>query len=296
MPWLTPVLSQWQQRRQAGRLGHALMVMGRAGVGKAELAEQIAARLLCQTGEGCGHCKACQLLANGSHPDRFDLKPDGQQIKVDGVRQLIGQLEGTAHQGGARVVVLHQAQRMNTAAANALLKTLEEPMPGVYLLLLVDQPSVLLPTISSRCQRLVVPDPTAAEVQQYLGMDADALSEWPYWQRLLGGPRVLAQWVEEGMTPKILQWRQAWRTSLKHGLLEPELGSVAPEQGAVMLKVLYFELLDAAKKRPERAVLFAPLLSELQDTAALLERQSGFNLTPLCQQLLAKIPRQHGGA
>ncbi|MBY6223382.1 DNA polymerase III subunit delta' [Ferrimonas balearica] len=290
-PWLLPVAEQWQQQRQQGRLGHALILQGPAGVGKSLLADWIVSRLLCLEGRGCGHCKGCQLLAAGHHPDRYELAPEGQQIKVDAVRGLISQLAGTAHQGGARVAIIHQAQRLNAASANALLKTLEEPPAGVYLVLVVGPGQPLLPTIVSRCQRLVVPMPSAAAIEQFLGEQGKALTSWSYWPRILGGPLAIRHAVEEGKLDQLATLRQGWQRSLNHGLLDPVLSQVDAEQAPTVLKVLYFELLSQCEADPQQTVWCYPMMQKVAQTQRWLDRQTGINLTATFQQLIVEYRR-----
>jgi DNA polymerase-3 subunit delta' len=134
----------------AGRVPHALLFHGPAGVGKATAADRLAAALLCQ-GEGerpCGVCAPCGRLAHGNAYDRVRLEPDGAWIKIEQVRAL--QERMTAATGG--VVTVEPADALNPAAANALLKTLEEPPPGWTLVLVTARPESVLATIRSRCQ------------------------------------------------------------------------------------------------------------------------------------------------
>ncbi|MBY6185465.1 DNA polymerase III subunit delta' [Marinobacter hydrocarbonoclasticus] len=291
MPWLKPVAQQWLQQRKQGRLGHALIVQGPSGVGKGRLADWIVEQLLCESGRGCGLCKGCQLLAAGHHPDRYDLAPEGQQIKVDSVRTLISQLAGTSHQGGARVAVLNQAQRLNQASANALLKTLEEPPAGVYLILVVGPGQPLLPTIVSRCQRLVVPMPTAEQIQHYLGADGVPLAQWPYWPRVLGGPMALKEAIDAGQLERLSGLLEAWRRSLAAGLLDAKLSQVDGESAATVLKLLYFELLSQCEEKSERMAWCYPVMKQVAQTQRWLDRQSGINLTAVFQQLIAEYRR-----
>jgi DNA polymerase-3 subunit delta' len=150
-----------------GQAPHALLLVGPAGVGKTTLAEDLAAGLLCTAddpaGRPCGACRACRLVASGRHPDVHRLAPDGpgRQIgiggagsKVRGVRDLIADLALLPVEGGARFGIIESAQRLNDDAQAALLKTLEEPAPGVVLVLCADTEASLLPTIRSRCARL----------------------------------------------------------------------------------------------------------------------------------------------
>ncbi|MBY5991564.1 DNA polymerase III subunit delta' [Ferrimonas balearica] len=291
LPWLQPVAERWLAQRQQQRLGHALLLQGPPGVGKGEMARWIAEQLLCDLCKGCGQCKSCLLLAAGHHPDLYQLAPEGQQIKVESVRQLIGQLTGTAHQGGARVAILQQAERMNTASANALLKTLEEPAPGVYLILVSDGAQPLLPTIVSRCQRLVVSMPSPDVLAAYLGSLGDKLGDWPYWPRILGGPLALKAALESDGLSEARALREAWQESLSAGLVSPRLTQVAQEQAALALKVLYFELLSQCGSQPERTAWLYSMLTQVAQQQRWLDRQSGINLTATFQQLI--VDYQH---
>lgn len=291
LPWLAPVAQQWLQQRQQGRLGHALILQGPEGVGKGQLADWITRQLLCETGNGCGLCKGCQLLAAGHHPDHYELAPEGQQIKVDAVRQLITQLTGTAHQGGARVAVLREAQRLNQASANALLKTLEEPPAGVHLILVVGPGQPLLPTIVSRCQRLIVPMPTDPQIADFLGPDGQPLLSWPYWPRVVGGPVALKAAMASGQLDTLSRAREAWAQSLASGLLRSELAQADNERASILLKVLYFELLSQCEREPSRMAWCYPVLTKVAETQRWLDRQSGINLTATFQQLIVEYQR-----
>lgn len=292
-PWLANPWQQWQQSQQLGRSGHALLVHGPSGVGKSQLAAHIGASLLCESNRNgepaCGLCKQCRLLNNGAHPDRIELHPDGNQIKIDAVRQLIEALAATGHQSQQRVVIIHNAELLNHAAANALLKTLEEPMPGVNLLLVCNSADKLLPTIISRCQKLMVPQPAWKQVAEFLGNDSEQLSSWPYWLELLGGPYQIQKWMENEGLNRVTQWRKWWRESLKSGLLEPQLSSVEADLAPLVVKVLYFELLFIGRKQPQWLASRYQATKKVSDTAQWLERQSGINLTSVMQQLIVEL-------
>jgi len=186
----------WQQLgRERGNLPHALLLHGMAGVGKRQLALALAHSLLCRepSPEGaCGRCPSCIWLAQGGHPDLRIVEPRQEEaegaktkkasryITVEDVRGVVDFLSLSAHQRGWRVVLLDPAEAMNTAAANALLKTLEEPPPGVILILLSHRPRRLLPTVLSRCRRLAVPLPEREQALEWLtgqglGEDAEGL-------------------------------------------------------------------------------------------------------------------------
>lgn len=175
-PWQEPL---WQQLASRPRHAHAYLLHGPAGIGKRDLAERLMARLLCQQPAGleaCGQCKACHLLAAGTHPDVFVLEPEeaDKAIKVDQVRELVSFVVQTAQLGGRKVVLLEPVEAMNLNSANALLKSLEEPSGDTVLLLVSHQPSRLLPTVKSRCVQQVCPLPS---LQQSLAWLAQALPE-----------------------------------------------------------------------------------------------------------------------
>ena len=154
----------WQQLAGRAQHAHAYLLHGPAGIGKRALAERLMARLLCLSPSGldaCGNCKSCHLLAAGTHPDNFVLEPEeaDKPIKVDQVRELVEFVVQTAQLGGRKVVLLEPAEAMNLNAANALLKSLEEPSGNTVLLLISHQPSRLLPTIKSRCVQQACPLP-----------------------------------------------------------------------------------------------------------------------------------------
>lgn len=213
------VFASWQRRPlqtalaalAAGRLGHALLLGGAARLGKRAVADALAARLLCTTpgadGLACGHCRGCQLLAAGTHPDFLGIglevnektdKPRSE-ITIDQVRRLSRQFALTPQLGGAQVAVLDPAEALNTSAFNALLKTLEEPMPGRYLLMVSAHPARLPATIRSRCQRLEFRIPGRDEARERLlaaghpAAQADAALEAAH-----GHPGLAADWLADG--------------------------------------------------------------------------------------------------
>ena len=144
---------------------HALVVAGPAGLGKRAFAAELAAALLCDArrddAHACGTCRACRLRASGAHPDlhpvSFALNDRGEprsEIVVGQIRELAETLSKTSQFGGFRIATIDPADALNPNAANALLKTLEEPPPGAVLVLVSDRPELLIATIRSRCQRV----------------------------------------------------------------------------------------------------------------------------------------------
>lgn len=159
-PWLAEAWRALDGHWAAGRVPQALLIHGGVGLGKRRLAEIFAGKLLCTAaGEfACGRCAGCRLLQAGAHPDFIKVEPPepGKAIGVDAIRHLIGDLALKPQYGGFRVILIAPAHQMNLNAANALLKTLEEPAERTAMLLLSDKPSALPPTILSRCQKLAI--------------------------------------------------------------------------------------------------------------------------------------------
>jgi DNA polymerase-3 subunit delta' len=157
---------------EAGRLPHALLLHEATGTGGDWLAQWVPRLVLCQseTGAPCGACPCCHRVATAQHPDLLLLQPieDSQQIRIEQIRSLSEELALTAHQGAYKVAVITPADTLNRFAANALLKTLEEPPPRTLLVLVVTQPSRLPATILSRCQRIRIRAPGRKESISWL--------------------------------------------------------------------------------------------------------------------------------
>lgn len=172
-PWQQTPWQSMQQRIAADRLPHALLLSGPAGLGKLDFARLLAAFLLCDSPEQglpCGSCRGCQLLAAGTHPDFQAVQPEeeGKEITIGLIRDLLAWQALTPQYGRARVMIIEPADRMNINAANALLKTLEEPGRDALLLLVTARPTALLPTIRSRCQQLPFAAQWGAEARSWL--------------------------------------------------------------------------------------------------------------------------------
>ncbi|WP_081683460.1 DNA polymerase III subunit delta' [Arenimonas composti] len=213
LPFSDAPLAPWQQRiylrvvtaLEAQQLGHALLLGGAPAMGKREVARRLAMRLLCAKpgadGFACGECRGCRLFRAGTHPDlheiSFGLAQTGNfrsEIIVDQVRALAEWFSLTPQAGGAQVAIVCPAEAMNTAAANALLKTLEEPSRDRYLILVSDQPGRLAATIRSRCQKLEFRIPLRAEAEAWLRA-AGFADPGPALDAARGHPGVAADWL-----------------------------------------------------------------------------------------------------
>ncbi len=175
-PWLLPVFQQLQGQVSRGQLAHAILLSGPAGIGKMALADALAALLLCKNQQidgACGTCKSCLLRQAGNHADLLMLHSDTNNIGVDAVRQLTRFSQGASQQHGSKVMIIPAADSMTEAAANALLKTLEEPPAGCYLVLVSQNPLQLSATIRSRCQQWQLSAGSAAQLHDWLSGQTD---------------------------------------------------------------------------------------------------------------------------
>ncbi|MBC7756338.1 MAG: DNA polymerase III subunit delta' [Bdellovibrio sp.] len=209
--------SQWQQIMQRASLPHALLLRGREGIGKHELAIKLSQSLLCAAPKvdktACGTCQNCVWFAEEGHPDFKLIAPEDvetsdeapkkkaakkSQISVAQIRQLIDYLSLSSHQvNSRRVVLISPAETLNTASANALLKMLEEPPTNTIFLLVTSQPQRLLATIISRCQAIDMPLPAKADSLHWL--QQQGISNVEQALNLAGGAPLLAlQIAEEG--------------------------------------------------------------------------------------------------
>jgi DNA polymerase-3 subunit delta' len=176
--WATRLLQQALERDD---VSHAYLFTGPPNVGKGTVASTLAQALLCEadTGQPCGTCRACHLLKSGNHPDFHHVEPEtaAGRMAIDQVRELSRHLSLTPSMGHHRVVILSDFHRATPSAANALLKTLEEPPSYVVLMLLAPDTDSLLPTIVSRCQVVPFQPLPAVTVERALvgrwGVDAE---------------------------------------------------------------------------------------------------------------------------
>jgi DNA polymerase-3 subunit delta' len=159
-----------------GRLAHAYLFSGPEGVGKGLMALALVRAIVCLEQRGCGHCVACRKIDHQNHPDLHILEPDGNSIKIEQIRVLQRELSLKQLEAPRKICLIEQADAMTTGAANALLKTLEEPRGDTLLILLTAQPNRLLETIRSRCQPLpFTRHPNSriqAELEKQLGIDS----------------------------------------------------------------------------------------------------------------------------
>jgi len=229
-PWQLEAWSKLTARAESGGLPHALLLVGPESIGKRAFAEHMAAYLLCQqrVAAPCGRCRSCELFALRAQRDPEETRPDGSlaqpdghpvhpdakfvgyalndkskkmygEIVVDQIRALSAWFSLTPQLGRAQVAVIEPADAMNAAAANALLKTLEEPSPGRYLLLVTAHQARLPATIRSRCQRIAFHLPAAEVAVEWLiqqGLGEKQAN--PALEASGGNPGLALSWAKSG--------------------------------------------------------------------------------------------------
>lgn len=194
-PWTEPSRQQLAAAWRAGRLPHAVLLVGPPEIGKLALARWLASLVLCGKPEApCGQCPSCELFAAGNHPDLTvcGLLEDATSISVDQIRSLIEAMALKSYLGGSKVAILCPADRMNTSSFNALLKLLEEPPDKSLLILTASRLEAVPATVASRCQRLRLPVPARVDALAWL-MAREPGRDWSLALDLAGGvpPRAL---------------------------------------------------------------------------------------------------------
>lgn len=155
---------------------HAWLFTGPPGSGRSVIARSFAAALVCKN-KGCGACNDCKSALTGHHQDVEIMKIDGLTIKVDDIREVISRSSWAASSSNWRVIVVEDSDRMTESAANALLKSLEEPGSSIAWLLSAPSPEDVLPTIRSRCRQVRLRIPTTEEVTDFLIKNFESVLE-----------------------------------------------------------------------------------------------------------------------
>lgn len=270
-PWLADTWRQFATALAQQRLHHGLLFAAPAGYGKRALANALAAAAMCQQrlpdGHACGRCRACLLFAAGTHPDftrvTFGLRDDGKprsEITIDQMRALSQRMAMASQFGGLQIALVDPADRLNANAANALLKTLEEPASATIIMLVADEPARLPATIRSRCQRIDVRAPTREEALAWLRV-----------QRLDGADAALD--ASLGNPGQALAW-SADDTLALRGACAEDLAALARGRRSAL------EVAEAwAADRPDARLWFAAVLAR-EEVQQLARGESGrFGLT-----------------
>jgi len=307
LPWQSDVWTRLNEQLAADQLPHALLITGPEYTGKSRLALALARLLLCARpveGLACGACHSCELSASGNHGDLRWLEPEGkgQIIKIDQVRGLVEFTNRTASFGLRKVAIISPAERMNTNAANALLKVLEEPPANTYLVLVCHRLHGLPATIRSRCQLLKPPFPPVEASLNWLDSLCGGRQES---ERLLAlaaqRPLLAAQLYGQAGGEHLQLVQQAIKEVfagraglgvLSAALAEDELGPALAQltQGIQLL----LRNLDRQRLTSAQARLGFGLLDEIAQTQRAIAGGSNPNPQLLLDALLGKVQRMLG--
>ncbi|MFM2083750.1 MAG: hypothetical protein RLY95_568 [Pseudomonadota bacterium] len=263
-PWLEVDLERLLTQR-----GHAWLVTGTAGLGQFELAMAMASSWLCEaitasqatSNKACGKCDACHMVRAKSHPDLAVLLPEtlslelgwpldektqadlddkkrkpSKQIKLEAVQDLISFVQRTSSRGKGLVVVIYPAEAMNHIAANALLKSLEEPAGNTRFVLATEDSAALLPTIRSRCQSFVLTSPEVNLAVAWLESEGVTAKDASSWLKAAGGQPQTALAMSQAMT-KLSAW-QDFPKLIAKGALPSELPAALTETPAALVGAL----------------------------------------------------------
>jgi len=257
-PWLRRPLAELLHQR-----GHAWLLHGPSGLGQYELGLALAAAWLCEqrdeaSQEGaCGHCPSCHAIQVRTHADLCVLMPEvamhelgwpldekaqaeiddkkrkpSREIRVEAMRDAVGFAQRTSARGRGKAVLVYPAERMNTITANALLKTLEEPVGDVRFVLASEAAWQLLPTIRSRCLGFTLPWPEPGEASAWLAGQGVPAGDAEALLRAAGGrPSDALRLAAQGQSPK------AW-SLLPKAMARGDVGALADQSPAQAIGVL----------------------------------------------------------
>lgn len=223
LPWHQSAWRQFEQAIAAQTLPHAWLIHGPQGVGKFHLARQFAQLLLCESPgakAACDVCRSCKQWHLATHPDYFQLSPeeDKKIINVDGVRRLGEFIYTTRHYAARKVALIHPVQDLNVNAANALLKTLEEPPAATVLILVGTQISRLPATVQSRCRQLPIARPASRVALDWLRQKTTNQATESILGIVLGAPLTALQMLQdETWREREGRWREALPRILQQG-------------------------------------------------------------------------------
>ena len=294
LPWHREALERLLADR--ARLPHALLLHGPAGIGKVEFGRALAAGALCEApvqGLACLACPSCHWFSQGNHPDFREVVPEASEddpegeaepakadkakslvIKIEQIRAVADFVALSTHRAGYRVLFLHPAESLHPAAANALLKTLEEPPRGTLIVLAADRPARLLATIRSRCRMLALPLPPREAALAWLREEGVAAPEAAL--ASAGGAPLLARDLAE---PKEAELRRRVIAELaRPGGADAVAFAAAVDREAVERFVYWMQtwVHDLARAR-----LAGDIRHHLGDAAALRARAKSVDLEAL---------------
>jgi DNA polymerase III subunit delta' len=294
--WLGAQTAALRAAFESARLAHALLIHEAPGTGGEWLATWTAQLVLCQNvaRAPCGACAACRRVVALQHPDLTWLRPqdDSRQIRIEQVRELGAELALTSHAGGYKLGIITPADALNRFAANALLKTLEEPAPRTLLMLVATQPSRLPPTILSRCQRLQVRAPAREEAIAWLAAACGA-GDWNAALDVLGEAPLLAAQADPGELAAVGAESRAALDEIAAGSADPVAAAERWARAELPLRLLCFEnwLTERIRRAERDGAFFKELRAGpyLPGRAAFLNIRELFRLVDEVRELRATL-------
>jgi DNA polymerase III subunit delta' len=286
-PWLLSLCDQLKTARRSNRFPTGLLIHDERGAGGEALARFASQLALCREADSpCGRCRDCRQWQAGQHPDFTWVVPleESKYIRVEQIRELCEALTLTAHNGGATVVLLQPADSLNANAANALLKTLEEPRAGVSLLLLCSEPSRLPATIVSRCQRMRVRPPSREQSIAWLEQHGGR-GPWPVVLDVLGNAPYEALQVDAAALARLKSETDRALDDATAGRLEVSATAEHWGRKGAPLEQRLACIETWITSRIERAVASSADRREMRSSAHLSESRSDMNIAYLLQVL-----------
>jgi DNA polymerase-3 subunit delta' len=280
--WLKGATATLQRAQLAGRVPQALLIHEAPGAGGEWLALWAAQLVLCLHPQRapCGSCTGCRRVAALAHPDLIwvGLTEDSRQLRIDEVRALSAELALTSHAGGYKVAILTPADALNRFAANALLKTLEEPSPRTLLLLVATHPSRLPATVLSRCQRVRVSAPSREEALAWLHA-ARGEGDWNAALDTLGEAPLLAAQSDPAALAQLRTDTRGALEALSCGAADPVATAERWARSELALRLQAFE--NWLTERVRGGMGEGPFLTEVRPGAYLSDPAPFLNIREL---------------
>lgn len=250
-PWLDNIWSKWQFGLEHDTFSNATLLISELGLGTEQLVNLFSSAVMCSnyTSHSCGVCHSCQLMQARNHPDFHLLKPEkeGKAITVEQIRNCSRLAQESSQLSGMRLFIIEPAEFMTESAANALLKTLEEPSKTCMFLLITYKPHQILPTVISRCQRWQVPKPSSQVMFEWLSKQVS--SAIPAYVAHINdnAPMAIQSFIEREQGDKYHQIEREFLDYIKLNGDIANLAKLLSSSHAEHLKWVWYLLTDAQK-------------------------------------------------
>ncbi|MBW2039183.1 MAG: DNA polymerase III subunit delta' [Deltaproteobacteria bacterium] len=267
-----------QKEIKAGRVHHAYLFTGMEGIGKRLVALNMAKALNCltQDGEACDHCPSCQRMDRGFHPDLILIAPQGEAIKIGQIRELQRAIALKPYEARWRVIIVDGAERTTREAANAFLKTLEEPPAWTTIILLATTVEALPPTVPSRCQRIRFNPLCQEEVREVLAHHLPEEEIYTLAPLAGGSPGRVLRMDREEIAKARMEFVHVLSPSLGRRLQLAQELAHRGGSGRLFLEILegwFRDLIVYKETKGERGLLNSDLTEEVKGFAPGLETE-----------------------